>query len=247
MRFTITRSWARTFSRTVQSIVTFFFTVSTNSRVILTSVGSPSTFIYQMMQTSWEKSGFITTSHDSDSSHQECPRLNVCLSEQPKTLVGTIVPFLMRRRSLSALFSLLLSNEPQLVMMRIAGISNNFGLLPSVQRSSAPRATPPQLFTFIPNRKRAAMRWRVELGAVVFRDDSRTLCNRSPCSCCIGVHTTPLLLLLTLSVCFCPSAFTPYPRSLWWRGSAAVVAVVAGGLGGVLSSSSAAHPSKSSR
>ena len=36
----MTRSRARTFSRTVQSILTFRFTVSTNSRAILTSVGS---------------------------------------------------------------------------------------------------------------------------------------------------------------------------------------------------------------
>ena len=39
----MTRSWARTFSRTVQSIVTFFLTVSTTSRAILIKVGSPST------------------------------------------------------------------------------------------------------------------------------------------------------------------------------------------------------------
>ena len=38
MRLTITRSWARTFSRRVQSIVTFFLTVSTSSRAIVTSV-----------------------------------------------------------------------------------------------------------------------------------------------------------------------------------------------------------------
>ena len=86
-----------------------------------------------MMQTGWEQSGFIATSHDGDYSRRECPILNVCLSEQPKTLVDIISPFLMRRRSLSALFSLPLSNEPQFVMMRITGISNNFGLFPSVQ------------------------------------------------------------------------------------------------------------------
>ncbi len=44
MRFTITRSFARTDSFTVQSMVAFRRTVSTSSRAIVLSVSSPRTF-----------------------------------------------------------------------------------------------------------------------------------------------------------------------------------------------------------
>src|SRR5438093_13286012 len=59
MRFTITRSWARTLSRTVQSIVTFRFTASTNSRAILTSVGSPSTLTALSLTSSAVEGKFV--------------------------------------------------------------------------------------------------------------------------------------------------------------------------------------------
>ena len=44
IRFTSTRSRARTSSRIVQSIVAFLFTVSTSSRAIPRNTSSPSTF-----------------------------------------------------------------------------------------------------------------------------------------------------------------------------------------------------------
>lgn len=40
----MTRIWARTFSRTIRSMVTMFLTARTSSCAIIRSVASPSTF-----------------------------------------------------------------------------------------------------------------------------------------------------------------------------------------------------------